>query len=75
MSRLSPALTVPLAERAREHHAIVQDLLASGHGIRAIARHLGWGHHTVQRYARAERWQDLVKGRPKRPSSAVSIQI
>ncbi|GAA2021179.1 hypothetical protein GCM10009839_17570 [Catenulispora yoronensis] len=29
----------------------------------------GWGRHTVQRYARAERWQDLVKGWPKRRSS------
>ncbi|MFH9980975.1 hypothetical protein ACH4ND_17290 [Streptomyces sp. NPDC017179] len=32
-------------------------------GIRHITRHLGWGRHTVQRYARAARWQDIVKGR------------
>ncbi|WP_307530496.1 transposase [Streptomyces umbrinus] len=34
-------------------------------GIRHIARHLGWGRHTVQRYARAARWQDMVKGRKR----------
>src|SRR6266511_4305789 len=38
------------AERARRHHALVHGLLAQGHGLRAIARHLGWGRHTVQRY-------------------------
>ena len=37
-------------------------------GLRAIARHLGWGRHTVQRYARAARWQDMVTGRRTRPS-------
>ncbi|MGW4983877.1 hypothetical protein [Streptomyces mirabilis] len=53
------------AERARAHHALVHDLLAQGMGMgmRHIARHLGWGRHTVQRYARAARWQDMVKGR------------
>jgi hypothetical protein len=40
------------AERARRHHALVHGLLAQGHGRRAIARHLGWGRHTVQRHAR-----------------------
>lgn len=34
-------------------------------GLRHIARHLGWGRHTVQRYARAGRWQDTVKGRKR----------
>ncbi|MEU6688393.1 hypothetical protein [Streptomyces sp. NPDC046832] len=34
-------------------------------GIRHIARPLGWGRHTVQRYARAARWQDMVKGRKR----------
>ncbi|MBT2482200.1 transposase [Streptomyces sp. ISL-94] len=51
------------AERARAHHALVHDLLAQGLGLREIARHLSWGRHTVQRYARAARWQDMVKGR------------
>lgn len=44
-------------------HALIHDLLAQGHGIRAIARQLGWGRHTVQRYARAQSWQELVDGR------------
>jgi transposase len=58
------------AERARRHHALVHDRLAQGHGLRAIARQLGWGRHTVQRYARATTWQELVDGRwqGKRPS-------
>jgi transposase len=58
------------AERARRHHTLVHDLLAQGHGLRAIARHLGWGRHTVQRYARATTWQELVDGKwqQQRPS-------
>jgi transposase len=58
------------AERTRRHHALVHDLLAQGHGLRAIARQLGWGRHTVQRYARAATWQELVDGKwqGKRPS-------
>ena len=55
------------AERARRHHAMVHELLAGGHGIRTIARHLGWGRHTVQRYARAATWQELVDGRWQAP--------
>jgi transposase len=51
------------AERTRRHHAMVHELLAEGHTIRAIARHLGWGRHTVQRYARAATWQELADGR------------
>ncbi|MFD3876194.1 ISL3 family transposase [Streptomyces sp. NPDC058623] len=54
------------AERARAHHALVHDLLGQGMGLREIARHLGWGRHTVQRYARATLWQDMIKGE-KRP--------
>jgi transposase len=66
----APDPTGKFAERARRHHAQVHALLADGHGIRAIARHLGWGRHTVQRYARAATWQELVDGRwsGKRPS-------
>jgi transposase len=55
------------AERARRHHAMVHELLAEGHGMRAIARHLGWGRHTVQRYAHAATWQELVDGRWQAP--------
>jgi transposase len=57
--------TGKFAERARAHHALVHELLGQGMGIRHIARHLGWGRHTVQRYARAARWQDMVKGRKR----------
>lgn len=57
------------AERARVHHALVHDLLAQGLGLREIARHLSWGRHTVQRYARAARWQDMVKGRKRQQPS------
>ena len=55
------------AERARRNHAMVHDLLAEGHGMRAIARHLGWGRHTVQRYAHAATWQELADGRWQAP--------
>jgi transposase len=55
------------AVRARRHHALVHGLLAEGHSLREIARHLGWGLHTVQRYARAATWQELTDGRWQRP--------
>jgi transposase len=55
------------ADRARRHHAIVHGLLAEGRGLREIARHLGWGLHTVQRYARAATWQELADGRWQGP--------
>jgi hypothetical protein len=58
------------AERARRHHQMVHELLAQGHGIRTIARHLGWGRHTVQRYARAATWQELVDGRWQGPHAS-----
>ncbi len=57
--------TGKFAERAQHHHAMVHDLIAEGHGIRGIARRLGWGRHTVQRYARAGTWQELVDGKWK----------
>ncbi|WP_328743890.1 ISL3 family transposase [Streptomyces sp. NBC_00285] len=60
------------AERARAHHALVHELLDQGMGIRRTARHLGWGHHTVQRYARAARWQDMVKGRKRQLPSKLN---
>jgi hypothetical protein len=49
----------------------VHDLLAQGHGIRAVARHLGWGRHTVQRYARAATRQELVDGRWQGPRASM----
>ncbi|MEU6298956.1 ISL3 family transposase [Streptomyces erythrochromogenes] len=61
--------TGKFADRARAHHALVHELLAQGMGLREIARHLGWGRHTVQRYARAKDWQDVVKGRKRRQAS------
>jgi transposase len=55
------------ADRARRHHALVHELLADGRGLREIARHLDWGLHTVQRYARAATWQELADGRWQGP--------
>ena len=55
------------SDRARRHHATVHGLLAEGRGLREIARHLGWGLHTVQRYARAATWQELADGRWQQP--------
>jgi hypothetical protein len=51
------------AERTQRHHALVHGLRAEGRGLREIARHLGWGLHTVQRLDRAATWQELVDGR------------
>jgi transposase len=59
------------ADRARRHHAIVHERLAQGRGLREIARHLGWGLHTVQRYARAVTWQELADGRWQGPRASV----
>jgi hypothetical protein len=55
------------AERACRHHALVHELVAQGHALRAIAPQLGWGFHTVHRYARAQTWQALVDGKWQRP--------
>ena len=55
------------ADRARRNHALVHGLRAEGRGIREIARHLGWGQHTVQRYDRAATWQELLDGLWKAP--------
>jgi transposase len=66
-----PDPTGKFAERARRHHAMVHELVAEGHGIRTIARHLGWGRHTVQRYARAGTWQELVDGRWQAPRTSM----
>jgi transposase len=58
------------ADRARRHHALVHELLAEGRGLREIARHLDWGLHTVQRYARAATWQELADGRWQGPRAS-----
>jgi transposase len=65
----APGPTGRLAERRREQHALVHDLLKQGRGIRQIALHLGWGRHTVQRYARAETWEQMHVGL-RRPRSS-----
>jgi hypothetical protein len=51
------------ADRARRKHELVHALRAEGRGLREIARHLGWGLHTVQRYDRAATWQELAVSR------------
>jgi transposase len=58
-----PDPTGKFAETARRKHELVRRLRAEGRGLREIARHLGWGLHTVQRYDRAATWQELVDGR------------
>jgi transposase len=62
-----PDPTGKYAERTRRHHELVHALRAEGRGLREIARHLGWGLHTVQRLDRAATWQELVDGRWKGP--------
>jgi AcrR family transcriptional regulator len=58
------------ADRARRKHELVRALRAEGRGLREIARHLGWGLHTVQGYDRAATWQELAESRwpTKQPS-------
>jgi len=65
-----PDPTGRFAERARRKHELVHALRAEGRGLREIARHLGWGLHTVQRYDRAATWQELAESRwpTNRPS-------
>ena len=58
-----------MAQRRRKHHQLVHGLLGQGAGIRQIARHLGWSHNTVSRYARAATWQEMIVGQKPRPSS------
>jgi transposase len=53
---------------AAAHRAcLVRQLRAEGRGLREIARHLGWGLHTVQRLHRAATWQELADARWKGP--------
>jgi Transposase/zinc-finger of transposase IS204/IS1001/IS1096/IS1165 len=62
-----PDPTGKYAERTQRHHALVHGLRAEGRGLREIARHLGWGLHTVQRLDRAATWQELAGGRWQGP--------
>ncbi|GAA2997437.1 ISL3 family transposase [Streptomyces lactacystinicus] len=57
-----------MADRRRAHHALVHQLLERGMSMREVARHLGWSRNTVRRYAHAQRWQDMAKGRRTRAS-------
>jgi transposase len=66
----APDPTGKFAERARRHHALVHEMRAEGRGLREIARHLGWGLHTVQRYDRAATWQELADGRWQAPRAS-----
>ncbi|WP_017578718.1 ISL3 family transposase [Nocardiopsis valliformis] len=59
------------ADRVRETHAAVHDLLAKGHNHRSIQRHLGMGSTTVVRYARATDPQELFRGQWQSRSSKV----
>jgi transposase len=61
--------TGAMAQRRREHHKLVHDLLDQAAGIRQIARYLGWSHNTVSRYARAATWQEMIVGQKPRTSS------
>ncbi|WP_329792523.1 transposase [Lentzea sp. DG1S-22] len=50
-----------VAARTRERFTAVHDLLAQGAGLLECARRLGWVLHTVKRYARAKRAEDLLR--------------
>lgn len=52
-----------LAERTRQHHTTVHELLDQGLTLRAIARRLELSRNTVRRYARAVTWEELATGR------------
>ena len=43
-------------------------MLAQGAGFRQVARHRGWSHKTVSKYAHAATWQELMVGQKPRPS-------
>jgi transposase len=57
-----------MAQRRRAHHALVHEMLAQGAGFRQIARHMGWNHQTVSRYAHAATWQEMMIVPKKRAS-------
>ncbi|MFI7033593.1 ISL3 family transposase [Microbispora rosea] len=49
-----------LAERTRERHALVHELLAQGRDLREIARELNLARNTVRRFARASSPEELL---------------
>ncbi|MEV5409876.1 hypothetical protein AB0K60_13675 [Thermopolyspora sp. NPDC052614] len=58
-----------MAERTRHRHALIHQLLAQGHDLRAIARELKLARNTVRRFARANDPEELLvhNGTGKRP--------
>ncbi|WP_028808672.1 hypothetical protein [Streptomyces canus] len=58
-----PRRTGRLADRVREQHAAVHRLLATGAGLKTIARQLGVARNTVRRYAQATDPDELLVGR------------
>lgn len=59
-AEIGPKPAGAMAQRRQAHHALVHELIAQGAGFRQIARHLGWSHNTVSRYAHAATWQELM---------------
>ncbi|MGI8335164.1 ISL3 family transposase [Actinomadura scrupuli] len=60
-----------LAERTRDRHAAVHQLIAEGQDLRAIARELQMARNTVRRFARASSPEELLvnTGTGKRPKA------
>jgi Homeodomain-like domain len=64
------ARTGRIAERPRQRHAVVHQLLAEGNSVRTIAAELGLARNTVRRFARAASPEQLLvhDGTGRRPS-------
>lgn len=61
--------TGPFADRVRQRHSAIHDLLAQGHDLRTIARTLGLARNTVRKFARAASPEELLvnTGTGRRP--------